>query len=163
DFWVVEEHLRAGGREDARRAWWDVAARNRLHDSMVLDMLIRLARDDAYPVPRDLAAVAQSAAGLSIRKDDPYRMRYGEIVGAACPDLYKLTKGGELIIGGKAKGPKKRMGDLRAHLTRVREEVRRDAGVELEIPLTAKARELSTSGKVWGEYRDLHPFVADWL
>jgi hypothetical protein len=81
DYWVVEQHLRRRGEEEARRAWWDVADRNRLHDSMLLDMLVRLARDDSYPAPRDLAEVAKHYAGLEISKEDPYRTRYGEILG----------------------------------------------------------------------------------
>jgi hypothetical protein len=81
DFWVVEQHLRQVGEEQARRAWWAIAAGNRLHDSMLLDVLVRLARDDSYPTPRDLAVVARQYAGLEVSKDDPYRLRYGEILG----------------------------------------------------------------------------------
>jgi len=81
DFWVVENHLRIRGEEKARQAWWRVADQNRLHDSMLLDMLVRLARDDSYPSPRNLAEVAKHYAGLEISKDDPYRKRYGEIIG----------------------------------------------------------------------------------
>src|SRR5262249_43496299 len=44
-------------------------------------MLLRLARDDTFPAPRDLAVVAREYAGLSITKEDPYRLRYGEILG----------------------------------------------------------------------------------
>jgi hypothetical protein len=51
------------------------------HDSMLLDMLVRLARDDTYPHPRDLGVVAREYAGLEVRKEDPYRTRYGEIIG----------------------------------------------------------------------------------
>jgi hypothetical protein len=90
DFWVMENHLRLRGEEQARQAWWDIAAKNRLHDSMLLDMLVRLARDDTYPDPRDLAVVAKSYAGLEIAKDDPYRMRYREIIGK---DWYKVEQG----------------------------------------------------------------------
>jgi DNA polymerase I-like protein with 3'-5' exonuclease and polymerase domains len=81
DFWVVEQHLRQRGEEQARKAWWEIAAANRLHDSMLLEMLVRLARNDSFPDPRDLAVVARQYAGLEISKDDPYRMRYGEILG----------------------------------------------------------------------------------
>src|SRR5262249_33767316 len=62
--------------------WWQVAADGKLHDSMLLDVLLRLARDDVYPTPRDLGTVAREYAGLSIDKDDPCRTRYGEILGA---------------------------------------------------------------------------------
>jgi DNA polymerase I-like protein with 3'-5' exonuclease and polymerase domains len=81
DFWVVAEHLRRRGEDEAHRAWWEVAGSNRLHDSMLMDMLVRLARDDSYPDPRDLAVVARHYAGLEITKEDPYRRRYGEIIG----------------------------------------------------------------------------------
>src|SRR5262245_57170895 len=90
DFWVVEDHLRRRGEEQARAAWWDIAARNRLHDSMLLDMLVRLARDDRYPNMRDLAVVTRDYAALAISKDDPYRRRYGEIIGQ---DWGKVEKG----------------------------------------------------------------------
>jgi DNA polymerase I-like protein with 3'-5' exonuclease and polymerase domains len=82
DFWVVARHLRENGEETALRAWWQVAEANRLHDAMLLDMLVRLARDDSFPDPRDLSVVAKEYADLEISKDDPYRMRYGEIIGA---------------------------------------------------------------------------------
>lgn len=82
DFWVVENHLRQRGEDSARQAWWAIADQNRLHDSMLLDALVRLATDDSYPSPRDLAVVAKQYAGLEISKDDPYRQRYGEIIGA---------------------------------------------------------------------------------
>jgi hypothetical protein len=81
DFWTVEQHLRQRCEEDARRAWWDVAATNRLHDSLLLDMLLRLARDDSFPRPRDLAVVASEYADMEVSKEDPYRRRYVEIIG----------------------------------------------------------------------------------
>jgi hypothetical protein len=81
DFWAVEDHLRRRGEEEARRAWWEIAEANRLHDSMLLDMLVRLARDDSFPDPRNLAVVTKHYAGLEVDKEDPYRLRYGEIIG----------------------------------------------------------------------------------
>jgi hypothetical protein len=80
DFWVVDRHLRDRGEESARRAWWDACDRNRMSDTMLLDQLIELARRDAGPRPRDLATVGRLYAGLEISKDDPYRLRYGEII-----------------------------------------------------------------------------------
>jgi hypothetical protein len=81
DFWVVDRHLRDRGEGEARRAWWDACDSNRMSDTMLLDQLIELARRDADPRPRDLAAVGQLYARLEITKDDPYRERYGEILG----------------------------------------------------------------------------------
>jgi DNA polymerase I-like protein with 3'-5' exonuclease and polymerase domains len=48
---------------------------------MLLDGLLRLARDDSFPRLRDLGTLAQEYAGLAIDKSDPYRMRYGELIG----------------------------------------------------------------------------------
>ena len=52
-----------------------------MHDPMLLDQLIELALRDAEPRPRNLAIVAKQYAGLEISKDDPFRMRYAEIIG----------------------------------------------------------------------------------
>jgi DNA polymerase I-like protein with 3'-5' exonuclease and polymerase domains len=87
DFWVVERHLRDRGEEQAVQAWWTIASSNRLHDSMILDMLVRLAKDDSYPDMRDLAVIARRYAGLEVSKDDPYRMRYGEIINKDWPQV----------------------------------------------------------------------------
>jgi hypothetical protein len=81
DFWVVEKHLRERGEQVPLALWWQIAGDGRLRDSMLLDMLLRLARDDSYPNPRGLDEVAGEYAGLEITKDDPYRLRYGEIIG----------------------------------------------------------------------------------
>src|SRR5262249_50491799 len=89
DFWVVEDHLRQRGEEQARAAWWDIVTRNCLHDSMLLDMLVRLARDDSYPDMRDLAVVARDYAGLEGSKDDPHPLRYGEILGKDWSEVEK--------------------------------------------------------------------------
>jgi hypothetical protein len=81
DYWVVHEHL-AGRRETrALRAWARAVYDGRVHDAMLLDQLLRLARTDAHPRPRNLAEVALEYAGLVIDKTDPYRLRYGEIIG----------------------------------------------------------------------------------
>jgi hypothetical protein len=81
DFWTVIEHLAASGEAESLGVWCDIAEADRMHDTMLLDELIRLARTDAYPCPRDLSVVAFEYAGLQIDKDDPFRLRYGEIIG----------------------------------------------------------------------------------
>jgi DNA adenine methylase len=81
DFWAVEEYLRRHNEEQARLAWWAIAAEGRLHDAMFLDMLIRLAVDDSFPYRRDLAEVANESAGMVLDKGNPYRSRFGEILG----------------------------------------------------------------------------------
>jgi hypothetical protein len=61
---------------------------------MLLDQLYRLATDggaggdDDYAFrARNLGVVAQEYAGLSVPKDDPYRVRYGEIIGVPFADV----------------------------------------------------------------------------
>jgi len=87
DFWVIEEHLRKMEHSEALTLLWPLAHNGRLHDTMLLDQLIGLADTGARPVPRDLAAVAEDYAGLSISKDDPCRTRYGELIGVAWEEI----------------------------------------------------------------------------
>jgi DNA polymerase I-like protein with 3'-5' exonuclease and polymerase domains len=61
-------------------AWITVADQGRLHDTMILDALIRLGRDDSYPQNRDLGTLAKIYLGLPIDKDDPFRLRYAELI-----------------------------------------------------------------------------------
>jgi hypothetical protein len=81
DFWVIDHHLQARGEEEARQAWWDACDGKRMHDTMFLDQLIGLARDDAEPIRRNLAKVGLEYARLEIGKEDPYRLRFGELMG----------------------------------------------------------------------------------
>jgi hypothetical protein len=81
DFWVVEHHLRQRGEEEARSIWWRLADDGRLHDTMLLDALVRLAKDDTFPQSRPLNVVAREYAGLDVDKDDPHRLRFAEIIG----------------------------------------------------------------------------------
>jgi DNA adenine methylase len=81
DFWVVDRHLRDTHDEETAALWWEMVDRGGVHDTMLLDMLIQLARTDAYPVSRNLGQLAREYADLSIDKTDPYRLRYGEIIG----------------------------------------------------------------------------------
>lgn len=85
DFWVVQKALEtaAVGGDDR---WWIIADRGQLHDAMLLDMLIRLARgfkDDGDGMyPRNLDEVAFEYAKVRVPKDNPYRTRFGELIGA---------------------------------------------------------------------------------
>jgi hypothetical protein len=82
DFWVVERFLHEIGANEALATWWAIADDGRLHDGMLLDGLLRLADHDGHPHPRDLATVGREYTGLEISKDDPYRLRYAETIGA---------------------------------------------------------------------------------
>ncbi len=75
DFEVIRKALRDP------IAWVDVADQGRLHDTMILDALIRLARDDSSPYSRDLGTLAQSYLEVVVDKDDPFRRRYSELIG----------------------------------------------------------------------------------
>lgn len=87
DFWVLERHFRSRDDDDATRLLWHLALEDKLHDSMILDMLLRLGESDAFPVPRSLKDVAAEYAGIKLNKQDPYRLRFGEIVGMALEDV----------------------------------------------------------------------------
>ena len=47
---------------------------------MFLDALIRLARDDSYPQFRTLGVLAKAYLGVVVDKEDPYRLRYAELI-----------------------------------------------------------------------------------
>jgi hypothetical protein len=81
DVWVVARFLGEARERKALEAWWAMVTEDRAHDTMLLDELIRLGVSDAYPRPRNLAEIAIEYASLAIDKNDPYRMRYGEIIG----------------------------------------------------------------------------------
>jgi hypothetical protein len=266
DHWVVVRHLAERGEREALAAWWRLAESGRLHDSMIADMLLRLAEDDAFPKPRDLGIVAREYAGLEVDKDDPYRQRYGEIIGvrwsevdprffeyavkdaivtlptylairrralavvrafsrdsgdipadarerfwllseavqvqkaialaqitrtplhvdlawvrsaeaelrqrlgaavdsvrSLCPDLYRTDGDGTIILTGKSQAPSKSQDVLLDQLRLVREDISREYRIELDVPLTVKLRQPTTSRKYWAEYRDLHSFLDHWI
>lgn len=81
DFWVVHRELERRKLGKRLETLWSIADRGGFVDTMLLDELIRLARYDAYPSPRNLSVVASEYAGISeINKEDPWRMRYGELI-----------------------------------------------------------------------------------
>jgi hypothetical protein len=85
DFWVVWFLLRADfGSSNTQLAWEQLLQRGRLHDAMLLDMLVRLG-DGSRKIDRlyvrDLGKVAWQYAARLIDKEDPYRLRYGELLG----------------------------------------------------------------------------------
>ena len=81
DFWVLVEHFRTTGKSDAAAMLWRMVEANQLHDTMRLDELVRLGADGTTPIPRGLAEVALDWAKLELNKDDPYRLRYSEMIG----------------------------------------------------------------------------------
>jgi hypothetical protein len=87
DWWVLEEVLRTQGATQEREAWRNVVTEGRLWDAMLLDQLIRMARNP-FPVMsgneqirrRDLGTVTEEWLGAGLDKNDPYRLRYGELL-----------------------------------------------------------------------------------
>lgn len=87
DHWVILQGLDQSGRADLKDLIWDRVDRGLVGDSMLLDALVRLAEGkgeggeaDKFYL-RGLGDVAREFAGITLDKADPYRKRYGEIVG----------------------------------------------------------------------------------
>src|SRR5262249_28712656 len=94
---VIDQYLAHRGEQEARRVLWDACDRGRVFDTQILDMLLQLANGrfrkvseakkgkskdgDTKIYPGNLAEVAAEYTTLRIRKDDPYRGRFGELVG----------------------------------------------------------------------------------
>ena len=97
DFWALNQHLRLNNEHNARRVLWDAIDQNRVFDTMILDMLVRIAKGHGASGgaeegiwARNLDEVASEYSHLSVDKTDPYRMRYVEIIGA---DFDKVDPG----------------------------------------------------------------------
>jgi DNA polymerase I-like protein with 3'-5' exonuclease and polymerase domains len=95
DFEVLDRHLLERGEDEARECLWRAVDEDRAHDTMIVDMLLRLGIHDVHPRPRDLGILAREYVGLELDKDDPYRKRYGEIIGqpweAVAPGFFQYA------------------------------------------------------------------------
>ncbi len=88
DYWVVHKHLVDQDLSDLAKQWEQVVDSDRMADTMLLDQLLVLAKGSSYPRARNLSILADTYAGISeINKDDPYRVRYGEIIGGDWKDV----------------------------------------------------------------------------
>ena len=104
DFWVVDQHL-SDQNHPARRVLWDICHQGRLFDTMVLDLLLQLAtgRYRASPktaksegqkvYPANLAALADEFTSLQLNKEDPFRLRFGELIGLSLERLETAEPG----------------------------------------------------------------------
>ena len=79
DFWVNAQVLQSNSA--AQADWWDLAENGRLCCTMLLDCLIKLAKDDVEPVGRGLDKLVAEYCGLQLDKEDPFRLRFGELIG----------------------------------------------------------------------------------
>lgn len=104
DFWVIHEHL-SRTQHPAARVLWEACEQGRLYDTMILDMLLQLAtgryrrtphaRNDSNTkvYPGNLAEVAAEYTTLELTKEDPYRLRFGELVGMPEEDFPCVDRG----------------------------------------------------------------------
>lgn len=105
DFWVVDQQLKRLAREykfgedgdgwilcksvqDAQEAWWDLADQGRMHDTLLMDLLVRIAlgrgesgSEESKLFPRNLALVAREYASHVPEPDksSEFRLRYHEL------------------------------------------------------------------------------------
>jgi hypothetical protein len=89
DYWVVHKLLQDRNDVSALATWRRFLEGRRIHDTMLLDMLLRLAGDGESAVageggeivPRSLEMIARDCLGVVIDKSNPYRTRFGELIG----------------------------------------------------------------------------------
>jgi hypothetical protein len=108
DFWVINEYLACCGDEPARRILWDVCDQGRLFDTQILDMLMQLATgkfrkvgegsasrdaEDTKIYPGNLAEVVTDYTSYRISKEDPYRTRFGDLIGVNEQDWDHFDQG----------------------------------------------------------------------
>jgi hypothetical protein len=89
DYWVIHQFLTVRGDTGTLDTWDSFVRTHRMRDTMLLDMLLRLAGDSgpagdgdmAEIAPRSLEAIGKDYLGIVIDKDSPYRKRFGELIG----------------------------------------------------------------------------------
>ncbi|MFW6118696.1 MAG: DNA polymerase [Planctomycetota bacterium] len=88
DFWVVLEELKRREAREAIDSWWKAIEEGRLHDTMILDQLIRLAEEGEKPYARSLEDLLDEygQSGM-VDKNSPYRTRFGAIMGKKLDDV----------------------------------------------------------------------------
>jgi hypothetical protein len=127
-----------------------------LTEAVQVKKAIALAQTTRHGMCLDRARLDQAEADLRQRLHEA-----AAAVGDACPGLYKLDREGDLVVTATG-APSKSTAALDAKLQQVAEGLRQ-GGLEVSVPLTAKARKPSTSTKFWGEYADHDPFVRAWV
>lgn len=82
DFWVIVKHLQEQEDWQSLELWWNCANEGMLHDTMILERLIALAHSDEHPGNyQSLDKLAKKYLGITLNKQDPYRLRFGELIG----------------------------------------------------------------------------------
>ena len=87
DYWVVLKHLKKVQDSDRYRTncvgiWKELYAAGQFKDTMHLDFLVRLAtaKSRQHFRGRNLGEVAKDWASVEVDKEDPYRMRFAELL-----------------------------------------------------------------------------------
>jgi hypothetical protein len=88
DFGVIEAHL-SGLDPSTLEIWINMARGGQFHDTMLLDMLLRIATSGTSEStrPRALDKVAREYTQISVDKECPFRRRYAEIIGVSWSDV----------------------------------------------------------------------------
>ena len=104
DFWVVDQFL-AASENVAQRVLWTACHEGRLLDTMILDMLIQLGTgsyrvaagqggsQEGRVYPANLGVVAIDFLSTVLDKDDPYRRRFGELIGLSVEQMQQADPG----------------------------------------------------------------------
>lgn len=84
DYWVILKHLRYEVDEETAQIWKEFFYSNSFKDTMHLDFLVRLAetKERVHLRARNLGDVAADYTNIEINKEDPYRLRFGELQGS---------------------------------------------------------------------------------
>lgn len=88
DFWVVENWLRKREETLTHTAWWEIADSGRLHDTMLLDQLVRIgegqgAQGKGGTHRRNLGVLAEAVGSpfaADVDKESQFRKRFGELL-----------------------------------------------------------------------------------
>jgi hypothetical protein len=84
DFWVMHKHFEWKDDSRSKRCLWDWVDADHWADTFILELLLRLARDEFKYGGVDLGRLVDRYTDLpQLAKDDPYRIRYGELLGMA--------------------------------------------------------------------------------
>lgn len=98
DYWVMLLHLERADHV-AIEVLPKAADSGRLHDSMLLDMLVQIATGiyrgpgQEILVPANLGILTAEYLEQTIDKNDPYRMRFGELIGLSDEEILNGDQG----------------------------------------------------------------------
>lgn len=157
DFWVVHEHLVRHKQRKAAAVWMNLLRRRRLYDTMLLDMLVRLAEGtDNRPdiPPRNLGVVADEYRTTLERQIKKLNRKY--------PGLFKLDAAGKLKRTAKTGVPGKSNKALDDYLLQAVKGITAKTGEEIDVPRTSHGQ-VAKGFTDWESLRGDHPFLQQWF